>query len=76
MTILGTSSNAGSVFKLLPPAGAQANWVFRTMYKFSGGADGANPNPIMIGKNKVIYGTTINGGGACQNCGAVFKVTE
>ena len=45
------------------------------MYFFSG-VDGAFPNPIIIGKNKVIYGTTESGGGGACNCGTVFKIQE
>jgi len=69
----GTNFPDGTVYKLLPPA--SGGWLLRTMHVFSGGADGSSPNPIIIGKGKVIYGTTQSGGGAC-NCGTLFKIQE
>ncbi|HTQ54809.1 MAG TPA: choice-of-anchor tandem repeat GloVer-containing protein [Bryobacteraceae bacterium] len=57
----------GVVFKL-DPAGHLTN-----LYNFSGGSDGANPNPgIVSDSSGNLYGTTYGGG--TQGYGVIFKV--
>ena len=70
----------GTVFEL-SPNGSQ--WVFKTLYRFHGGDDGAYPaSRLAIGPDGSLYGTTVSGGGInqlCQyqyGCGTVFKLTH
>jgi uncharacterized repeat protein (TIGR03803 family) len=61
----------GTVFSLA------ASGEERTIYKFKGGSDGDDPNPL-VAVNGVLYGTTVAGGGGCPQeggCGTVFAVT-
>jgi uncharacterized repeat protein (TIGR03803 family) len=50
-----------------------------TMYSFTGGIDGANPQTALLYADGVLYGTTANGGQAPPGspscgCGTVFKI--
>jgi uncharacterized repeat protein (TIGR03803 family) len=51
------------------------------LYRFTGGADGANPNAELLQDAAGnLYGTTFRGGGGDKNvcslgCGVVFKIT-
>jgi uncharacterized repeat protein (TIGR03803 family) len=54
---------------LAPLAGAQE----ATLYSFSGGVDGANPNAVILGADGNIYGTAAGGG--ASNLGVVFELT-
>ena len=69
----------GTVFELSPNGDA---WVFKTLYRFRGGDDGAKPGArLAIGSDGSLYGTTFSGGGInqiCQyqdGCGTVFKLS-
>ena len=44
-----------------------------TLYSFTGGLDGGNPNGLMQDTNGNFYGTTQDGG--TQNSGTVFQMT-
>ncbi len=54
--------------------------VYRVLYTFTGGADGANPwdfNGLIRDEEGNLYGTTRGGGdvsGSCGGCGVVFKL--
>ncbi|MGO4883215.1 MAG: choice-of-anchor tandem repeat GloVer-containing protein [Bryobacteraceae bacterium] len=52
-----------------------ASNTLTTLYSFSGGSDGANPNssPVALGSGGVLYGTTTGGGTA--GLGTVFSLT-
>src|SRR5258708_29634423 len=56
---------------LLAPLGARAQE--QTLYAFTGGKDGANPNAVILGADGNLYGTA-SGGGA-SNLGVVFELT-
>ena len=64
-----------------PPAQAQANTIFRTLYAFTGGTDGRYPQGGLI-QDAVgnFYGTTFYGGGSgcikVGGCGTVFKLSK
>ncbi|MBV8490621.1 MAG: hypothetical protein JO199_08830 [Candidatus Eremiobacteraeota bacterium] len=49
------------------------------LYRFQGGKDGANPEPLLTNVSGVLYGTTLYGGGAAAcsaGCGTVFKISS
>ena len=57
----------GTIFKLSPGD------VETTLYLFSGGDDGANPNGLTLGKDGSFYGTTFYGGSS--GVGTIFRIT-
>jgi len=74
----------GVVFRLAPPATACKTalcpWKETVLYRFTGGADGANPfAEVVFGQAGNLYGTTyLGGGGICNTtytCGVVYKLT-
>ena len=74
-TIFGTAtyygaSNFGTVFELTPNG---TGYTERTLYTFSGGADGGYPaGGLTAGANGVLFGTTGSGG---LGYGTVFTLT-
>jgi uncharacterized repeat protein (TIGR03803 family) len=69
-TYSGGSSNAGTVFKVT------TNGAFASMYAFTGGADGANPQSEMVqGGDGRLYGTTAAGGSNSLDQGTIFQIT-
>ena len=74
----GGSSNAGTVFKLTPPASGQTAWTETVLYSFTGGAAGGYPYAGLIAdKQAAVYGTTFGGGGIAgyPGGGTVFRLT-
>jgi uncharacterized repeat protein (TIGR03803 family) len=81
----GSGSNAGTVFKLTPPAHGQTAWTETVLYSFCSAAncaDGFSPFAGLIAdRDGALYGTTGYGGsgGGCiitnRGCGTVFKVS-
>jgi len=65
----GDANGDGTVFAITP-AGTE-----RVVYRFKGGADGANPYATLVAVNGVLYGTTSAGGSASCGCGTIFAVT-
>ena len=62
--LYGTTTDGGAgygtVFKLSHEG---SGWVLTTLYKFSGGADGASPmGPVIFGPDGTLYGMTSAGG--------------
>ena len=53
--------------------------VWKPLYRFRGGSDGAHPDAGLIDVNGVLYGTTSTGGGGygCPDggCGTIFSIT-
>jgi uncharacterized repeat protein (TIGR03803 family) len=72
------NGGCGTIFKMTSSGGA---WTGHLVYKFTGGADGTDPEGSLIADaTGDLYGTTANGGAACpaisaHGCGAVFKLT-
>ncbi len=61
----------GTVFKLSP--NPDGSWTNTFLYKFTGGADGANPfSNVTFDSNGNLYGTTAYGGKTGNNCGSQF----
>lgn len=74
-TSSGGASNVGTIFKI-DTAGNET-----ILYSFTGGADGASPNGLLLSGDGALYGTTFAGGdfafrcSANAGCGVIFKVT-
>lgn len=67
------SINEGTVFSLTPPA-AGGSWTESTLYTFTEGPGGYNPQgQVVIGNDGLIYGAA--GAGGAYNAGAVFALT-
>lgn len=65
---------SGTVFELDPPREPGSRWVYRLLYAFTGGADGANPEGgLIMGPGGRLYGATAFGGTAGN--GTVFELT-
>ncbi len=64
----------GIAFKLTR---TKAGYSESVIYRFQGGADGANPYAgLIVGKGGVLFGTTSAGGSGCrQGCGTVFSLS-
>jgi uncharacterized repeat protein (TIGR03803 family) len=63
----GTNGGEGTVFKIT------AKGVFSSLYSFSGGNDGSNPQAGLVqGSDGNFYGTTVNGGKG--GAGTVFRL--
>jgi len=73
-TVKGGTADAGTVFKLTPPAAGQTQWAETVVYCFTDG-DGNSPQAagLIFDKKGVLYGTTIFGG--ISNLGTVFRLT-
>jgi uncharacterized repeat protein (TIGR03803 family) len=72
-TLLGSKSNLGTVFQLIPPPLFGGPWRERVLYGFTG-SDGAHPHAGLIADaTGALYGTTWLGGTA--GYGTVFKLT-
>jgi uncharacterized repeat protein (TIGR03803 family) len=73
-TDTGGTSNAGTVFRLAPPAVAGGAWTNTVLYSFQGGADGDfSQAPLLPGGGGILYGTTEQGG--ASGFGTVFALT-
>jgi uncharacterized repeat protein (TIGR03803 family) len=76
-----TVDNAGTVFKLIPPAEEGGGWTKQILYSFSGLSDGGTPlGGVVFDASGALYGTTRDGGlHTCESsiisCGLVFKLT-
>jgi len=63
----GTNGGEGTVFKIT------AKGTFTSLYSFSGGNDGANPQATLVqGRDGNFYGTTVSGGQG--GSGTVFRL--
>ena len=78
-TLYFTNGNDGFSFgrqltlSLASPVPAAAWVFFSNVYSFTGGADGANPNELLLATNEMLVGTTRNGGN--DAAGSVFEMT-
>ncbi len=75
-TLGGGKSEFGTVFKLTPPAAGETAWTEKVLYSFKKVPDGNYPDAGLtvgkVGKDVVLFGTTIHGGTAD---GTVFEIT-
>jgi len=75
VTSSGGANHAGVIFELSPPAKGDTTWTQTTLYSFTGGNDGANPQAgLMMDAKGNLYGTTYSGG-ATGN-GVVFELAH
>jgi hypothetical protein len=71
-------NGCGTVYSLTPPTIPGGAWTEAVLYNFAGADDGQAPTGVVIGPDKVLYGTTSNGGSgtSCYDgCGTVFSLT-
>lgn len=68
---LGSTASSNAALSIIPSTAPGA--ALSTLYSFSGGADGGNPNGLMQDTNGIFYGTTQNGG--TDDSGTVFQIT-
>jgi uncharacterized repeat protein (TIGR03803 family) len=61
----------GEVFKLTPQENGK--WKYTALHKFTGGADGAGPNDVIVDDKGSIFGTTFRGGK--YGFGVAFEIT-
>jgi len=76
-TIYGTTSGGrpspeSTVFSLSPPTASDGDWREAAIYTFTGGDDGLRPNPLLLGPDGIVYGTSHGTG---NKKGAVFSLT-
>jgi uncharacterized repeat protein (TIGR03803 family) len=74
-TFDGGANGAGTLFRLMPPAGQGGSWTETVLYSFPTNSDGAYPIASLI-RNSItgtLYGTTSSGG---SGWGTVFQVTQ
>ncbi|MGA8574601.1 MAG: choice-of-anchor tandem repeat GloVer-containing protein [Candidatus Cybelea sp.] len=67
----GDTAGDGTVFSV-SPSGTE-----KVLYSFKGGTDGSHPQGPVYVFDKMLYGTTVSGGGtACggSGCGTIFRV--
>jgi hypothetical protein len=72
----GGSLFYGNIFQIKP------NGTFTTLYSFTGGADGGNPDAALVGRGTTLYGTAAGGGTGtgcglfgAYPCGVIFTLT-
>lgn len=82
MTFEGGANGYGTVFKLTPPSHGQSAWTEQTLWSFTGGSDGGNPeqpDSLLMDESGALYGTAYTGGANnafcdADGCGVVFKL--
>jgi len=75
VTSSGGANHAGAIFELSPPAEGQTAWTQTTLYSFTGGSDGSNPQAaLMMDAKGNLYGTTYSGGASGN--GVVFELAH
>ena len=81
-TLYGGAHDAGTVFRLTPPARPCQRivcpWTKTVLYSFANGDDGARPflGPLVFDAAGNIYGTTLGRASCRIACGNVFKLTH
>jgi uncharacterized repeat protein (TIGR03803 family) len=76
----GGYPGCGTVYKLAPPVAPSVTWTETTLYTFTGGADGYDPDSDSLSRDAQgnLYGATGYGGDlscyAPNGCGMVFKL--
>jgi uncharacterized repeat protein (TIGR03803 family) len=76
--LYGTLANngghsSGAIFRLQPPATKGGAWTEKTLYRFTGGADGYGPLCRLVLFKGSLYGATVGGG--ATGFGVIFQLT-
>jgi uncharacterized repeat protein (TIGR03803 family) len=72
-TVVGGSSNSGTVFELSP---AGSGWGEKVIYSFQGASDGSNPTAgLIFDQSGNLYGATSYGGQGGHDGGTVFELS-
>jgi uncharacterized repeat protein (TIGR03803 family) len=81
-TLHGGPAEAGSVFRLTPPATPGGPWTEAILYSFTGGSDGARPYAGLLLRKGDLFGMAYGGGGGVggadcgtTGCGTVFELS-
>lgn len=75
VTSSGGANHSGVVFELSPPRKGETAWTQTTLYAFTGGNDGGNPQAaLMMDSAGNLYGTTYSGG--ANGAGVAFELTS
>ncbi len=69
-TPAGGAYGHGIVYELTPSSGG--GWTEKVLYSFTGGSDGDQPNSLLVGKDRNLYGLTARGG--AYDYGVVFQL--
>jgi uncharacterized repeat protein (TIGR03803 family) len=69
----GGASGGGAVFRLDPPSTQGGRWTEKSLYRFSGHADGKGPLCTLVLFKGSLYGTTVIGG--ASKVGTIFQLT-
>ena len=67
----GGGGSYGTIYELSPGGGT---WILNTIHSFTGGTDGANPGPVIVGNGAQIYGAASNG--ETRHDGFVFSFSR
>jgi uncharacterized repeat protein (TIGR03803 family) len=71
----GGLEQAGTVFRLTPPAKPGETWNQEVLFNFSGGRDGGNPTAgVIIANGGRLIGTASTGGNGPLSGGVVFRL--
>jgi len=76
-TYAGGLHGSGTIYELVPPSSPGGQWTEVTLYNFNAGADGGQPNSVVLGPDGNLYGTTEYGGvsaGGITNQGTIFQL--
>jgi len=69
--------SCGNVFEIAK--NSSGAWAYRTLYSFTGGADGGTPETGLVFHNWKLYGSTYFGGnlncGGFSGCGVLFELS-
>jgi hypothetical protein len=68
----GIPPGCGAVFELSPPGSGGTKWTHKSVWSFTGGADGLYPAAGPVSRAGVLYATS--GGGDLKGFGAITKM--
>lgn len=75
VTTSGGTTHSGVVYKLSRPSKGQTAWTQTTLYAFTGGNDGGNPQAALLKDGAGhLFGTTYSGGASGE--GVAFELTK
>lgn len=74
-TLAGGANGRGTVFQATPPATSGAAWGWKVLYRFAGGADGAQPSGgVALDTAGNLYGVARSGG--ANGGGTAFRLAR